>query len=207
MKGRFFIFIYLFAGCVCAREHAGLVVTEVYARYNSSGAVAAVVFNDSLRIEGIRLKDVQGRASLEFPRYVTKGGKVYRQVTVLSEWLNREIVDAIRTGRVEKKAGPVLWEITRIVPGRRETGLKAFVRVRFNDSLDVECRLFQGRKGPWVSWPSQRDRVTKKRVKQVKMNRKLKEDIEQTIINKYNTLIEEMGSNSGGAEWEQAENQ
>jgi DNA-binding cell septation regulator SpoVG len=69
------------------------------------------------------------------------------------------------------------------------SGLKAVAGVIFDEAIEIECKIFDGENGLWVSWPSQQNARTGRWKKLVDiMNYKLRESVERALIDRYKLL-------------------
>lgn len=158
-----------------------------------------IVLNDMIVIKEIKLKKTKiGQReiiNLQFPEYISKRGKVFPQVTVLSKDLRDRIISAIITSKADQLPTPVepSYKINKFSPFRRSrSSLKIFASVIFAKTLEVECKVMEGRKGPWISWPARKDESSGKYKKQVIFkSREYRKKIENDLLNKYKVSISE----------------
>lgn len=183
-----------------ARE---IVVTAVEVAPMDEGPVkglAKVTINDVVEISEIQVLKVGGRTSLKFPEYISKKGKVYPQITVHTKQANDALLNAIETGKPSAgKAKAISFKVTKFSKFTRPSKLKVFAAVMFNDAIEVECKIMEGNKGPWISWPARKpDDGGRKWINQVAIkNKAVKDAIEKTLQERYS----KMGS-GGGDEYE-----
>jgi len=180
-------------------EEEKLIVTSVS---KITGDMYEIVLNDMIVIKEIKLKKTKiGQreiVNLQFPEYISKRGKVFPQVTVLSKDLTDRITSAIITSKVEQLPAPVepSYKVNKFSPFRRsDSKLKIFASVIFANSLEVECKVMEGRKGPWISWPSRKDETSGKYLKQVVFKSKeYQKKVENDLLNRYKTSSSESSS-------------
>ncbi|PKN01687.1 MAG: hypothetical protein CVU77_04040 [Elusimicrobia bacterium HGW-Elusimicrobia-1] len=194
----------VYAETTPARE---IVVTAVEVAPMDEGPVkglAKVVINDVLEISEIQVLKVGGRTSLKFPEYVSKAGKVYPQISVQTKQANDAILQAVETGKPSaSKAKAISFKVTKFskytARGGKQSSLRVFAAVMFNDAIEVECKLMEGKKGPWISWPARApEDGGRKWINQVIIkNKNVKDAIEKTLTDRYT----KMGS-GGGDEYE-----
>lgn len=190
----------VYAETTPARE---IVVTAVEVAPMDEGPVkglAKVVINDVLEISEIQVLKVGGRTSLKFPEYVSQKGKVYPQISVQTKQANDAILQAVETGKPSAgKAKAISFKVTKFSKFTRPSKLKVFAAVMFNDAIEVECKIMEGNKGPWISWPARKpDDGGRKWINQVVIkNKAVKDAIEKTLQERYS----KMGS-GGGDEYE-----
>lgn len=166
-------------------------VTAVNVREINGKKYAEVAINDRIKIKDIEVRESNGNVTLKYPVYTGKNGRVSDEVKVLSADVDRMIAESVRTGKPSGENGEFYWVITKFSPLRKESSLKAFASVEFNDCIRVECRLYKNKSGLWVAWPSRKNENTKVWTKQVILKKDIKKDIEKALINRYNTVIEE----------------
>jgi DNA-binding cell septation regulator SpoVG len=180
-------------------QEGKLVVTAVN---KLSADTYEVVLNDMIVIKDIKLKKTKiGQreiVNLQFPEYVSKRGKIYPQVTVLSKDLTDRITSSILTSKVEQLPSPVepSYKINKFSPFKRAgSKLKIFASVIFANSLEIECKVMEGNKGPWISWPAKKDESTGKYKKQVVFKSKeYQKKVEKELLSKYSTGKSESSS-------------
>lgn len=175
-----------------------IVVSEVEVTPVDEGAVkglARVLINNVLEISEIQVLKVGGRTSLKFPEYVSKTGKIYPQITIHTKQANDAIVKAIETQKPStEKSKTISFKVTKFSKFTRPSKLKVFAAVMFNDAIEVECKVMEGSKGPWISWPSRRPEGGGKWIKQVNIkNKAVKDAIEKTLLERYSKILKEGG--------------
>jgi DNA-binding cell septation regulator SpoVG len=76
---------------------------------------------------------------------------------------------------------------------RGNKSTKVFASVIFEDDIEVECRIINGRNGLWVAWPSiLKNGVWVKNF--IFINRNLKEQVEKKLITDYTSLVQSNNS-------------
>lgn len=187
------LFIVLFFSLLYSQQTAKMLyVTDVQ---KIAENLYSITLNDLIVIKEIKVKKTKiGQreiVNIEFPTYISKRGKAYPQIVVLDKDLNDRIIKAITTGKTEKVSSVVLpnYKLGKYSPYRRSTSsLKVFASVIFEDAIEIECKIMEGRHGPWISWPSRKDETTNKWVKQVLFKSKdYQKKIEQELISRYKT--------------------
>ena len=151
-------------------------------------AKASVVLNDCLEVRDIAITKVDGKTVITYPTYVSKKGKEYPQFEVLSEQARAEIEKAVTTVKPSVKSSKsLMFKVSKFSKMKNSTSsMKAFVSVDFNSAVRVECKVMEGKKGPWVSWPSVKDEKTGQYLKQVLIiNQNVKNVVENSILRKY----------------------
>ncbi len=182
-----------------AQVSKDIVVTEVEVAPVSEGAVkglATIVLNNVIEISEIQVLKVGGRTSLKFPEYISKKGKVYPQITIHTKQANDAIVEAVETGMPsDEKAKAISFKVTKFSRFTRPSKLKVFAAVIFNDAVEVECKVMEGKRGPWISWPARKPEEGGRWIQQVKIrNKAVKDAIEKTLLERYSKMISEGGS-------------
>lgn len=164
-------------------------VTEVKIETSDNQQIATVILNSNLVIREIKInKDRQTEiVNLIYPEYLSKKGQSIPQIKIISQKLGVEISKAV-TGQQSnpEKAVDIVYKIAKIVPYKvKDSPVKAFVSVIFNNAVSVEVRVMDSPGGPWIAWPG---RKTKDGVwvKQFELTSiALKQAVEKAILNKY----------------------
>jgi DNA-binding cell septation regulator SpoVG len=169
-----------------------------------------VILNDKVRILDLCVeKNVNsGCYVLKLPEYVSKRGRPYPQVKVLLKELSDKIINSLVSGQPGKEPGQtvITWEITKFSSYKptKKSALKMFAVIKFNDAVEVECKVFDSSKGkePWVNWPAKKSKVVQTEyIPQVIIKKETREPIEQELIKRYKTYREEGGFESYSDEW------
>lgn len=156
----------------------------------------SITLNDLIIIKEIKLKKTKiGQreiSSLEFPTYISKAGKSYPQIVVNSKELNEKILNTITSMKADSVIGDVKelsFKIGKYSPYKRSrSSLKVFTSVIFADAIEIECKIMEGKKGPWISWPSRKDNASGKWIKQVSFKSKeYQKKVEEELLNRYKT--------------------
>lgn len=170
-----------------------LTVTEVEVTpvtgAGTTKAIASVVLNNAIRISEIQVKEVVGRTRLEYPSYVNKTGRVYHQLKILDPAFERELIEAITNKKDSAKpSSQVSYKVSKYSPFTRGgSSLKAFCAVTFNNKIEIECKIMEGSRGPWVSWPARAPEGGGNWINQVEIkDKKLKSSVEKALTDKYN---------------------
>ncbi len=170
-----------------------VVVTGVVLKRTGNGGAAAkrfaeVTINNVLVIKEITVSSVGGRTLIKFPEYVSRYNRVYPQVRCLTREANDAVRAAIDAGTAAAVAAPapVRYAVTRFSRFRKNSRLKAFATVSFNNAIEVECKVMHGRNGPWIAWPARPDARGGRWMKQVVIaDKRLKETIEADLLERY----------------------
>jgi len=164
---------------------------------------ATIVLNDCLEVRDIMVNKAGGKVNIVYPAYISTNGKEYPQFEVISEQAKMEIEKAIATGKPSEKAAKSLtFKVAKFSKMKKTTSsVKAFVSVDFNSAVCVECKVMDGKKGPWISWPSVKDEKTGKYLPQILIiNANVKNVVENSILRKYKDSGEEQSEEEGDQE-------
>ena len=159
-------------------------------------AVAKVMLNECIVVREIKVMKVGDRTVLRFPEYISKKGIVYPQIKFLTEEARNTVVEAIETGRPsEDRVKRVSFKVTDWFRLRRAGKRKVNVEVTFNNAVTVSCGIMEGKRGPWIAWPS---RPPEKRrrpwIKQIYIyNKEIKKSVEKLLLTKYQAMLQEEG--------------
>ncbi len=181
-----------------------LTVTEVevtpVSGAGTTKAIASVVLNNAIKISEIKVKDIAGRTKLDFPAYVNKRGKVYPQIKILDPAFEKEVTDAIvRKEPSSKPSSQISYKVSKYSPFTRGgSKLKVFCAMTFNNKIEIECKIMEGKWGGWVSWPARAPEGGGTWINQVELkDKKLKSVVEKSLTDKYES---ESGSGGGGSD-------
>ncbi|HLD30144.1 MAG TPA: hypothetical protein VJC03_07360, partial [bacterium] len=182
-------------------------ISQVKVKKVSGGnttALAEVVINNMLVISEIEVKNVSGRTFLKFPEYVSQKGKVYPQIKFLDPGIQDKILKAVQSEQPDSNpVNKASFRISKFSKFQREgSKLKYFVAVIFNDKIEVECKVMEGRSGPFVTWPARAPEGGGKWINQISVaNKQVSKAIEKEIMGR----VKEEESSSGGEEEEPEE--
>lgn len=156
---------------------------------------AEIVLNGVLKIKDIQVLKIGAETKLKFPYYVSRQGGVFPQVIIHTEEANSAILKAVKS-KLPQATGetPLEYEVTKMTP-YQSTGkgkLRAFAAVTFNQTVTVECKIMEGKKGLWVSWPARPPKVKEEPwIKQVViLDKELKKNVEKDLFRAYHEKIE-----------------
>ena len=183
-----------------------LTVTEVEVTSVSGAgttkAIASVVLNNAIKISEIKVKEIGGNTRLEYPAYVNKKGKVYPQIKILDPAFEKDVIDAIvRKEPAAKTSNQISYKVSKYSPFTRGgSKLKVFCAMTFNNKIEIECKIMEGKWGGWVSWPARAPEGGGTWINQVEIkDKKLKSVVEKTLTDKYDS--ESGGSSSSGDDY------
>jgi len=165
-------------------------VTEEAPR--SEQANAEIVVNQVLKISDIKVQRSGGKTMLIFPEYVSRKGRVFPQVRLITAQANKAVRAAVEHGETSGAGAPTAklsYRVSGCTVFKKKSRLKGIVVIRFNDAVEVECKLVAGKNGTWIVWPESRRRYGEKSRPQVTvLDKRMKESIEQDILGRlYST--------------------
>ncbi|MBA3066803.1 SpoVG family protein [bacterium] len=169
-----------------------LTVTEVEVTpvqgAGTTKAVASIVLNNAIKISEIKVKEIAGKTKLDFPAYVNKRGKVYPQIKILDPAFEKDVIDAINKKEPSAKtSSQISYKVSKYSPFTRGgSKLKVFCAMTFNNKIEIECKIMEGKWGGWVSWPARAPAGGGTWINQVEIkDKKLKEVVEQSLTKRY----------------------
>ena len=158
--------------------------------------VAKVMLNECIVVREIKVMKVDDKTVLKFPEYISKKGIVYPQIKFLTKEARNAVVEAIETGKPsENKVERVSFKVTDWFRLRRAGKRKVNVEVTFNNAVAVSCGIMEGKRGPWVAWPSRPPEKGRHRwIKQIYIYDKgVKKAVEKLLLTKYEAMLQEEG--------------
>ncbi|MDD5259782.1 MAG: septation protein SpoVG family protein [bacterium] len=170
-------------------------VTAVVLTTVEGRETAAVTLNDHLVIREIKInrEHRSGIITLVYPEYISKQERVIPQVVVESQKLGEEIRKAV----AEQKPGTekpvdIVYKIVKISKYRdKNSQVKAFSSIIFNNAVRVEARIMDSASGLWIAWPGRKAKDGAW-VKQFDLvSQPLKQAIEKAILAKYTVVQSE----------------
>jgi len=156
--------------------------------------VAKVMLNECIVVREIKVMKVDDRTVLKFPEYTSKKGIVYPQIKFLKEEIRNAIVKAIETGKPsQEKLEQVSFKVTDWFRLRGAGKRKVNAEVTFNNAVAVSCGIMEGKRGPWIAWPSRPpEKGRGSWVKQIYIyDEKVKKAIEKLLLTKYEATLKE----------------
>ena len=143
----YFIFIVFFS--FLNISFAETAITRIEVKDNAYN----VAFNGVFTISNIVLKEKNGEYDIVFPVYASKG-KVYAQFGILKRNFRKDLAKALKEMRESDEHFETSFAINKFSLSKKGGNIKAFASVIFNDDIEVECRVMDGKNGLWVAWPS-----------------------------------------------------
>ena len=158
--------------------------------------VAKVMLNECIVVREIKVMKGDNRTVLKFPEYISKRGIVYPQIKFLKEEVGDAIVKAIETGKPsQEKLEQVSFKVTDWFRLRGAGKRKVNVEITFNNAVAVSCGIMEGKRGPWIAWPSRPpEKGRGSWVKQIYIyDERIKKSIEKLLLTKYEAMSQEEG--------------
>lgn len=151
-------------------------------------AIASIVLNSAIKISEIEVKKVSGKTRLRYPRYVSKRGRIYPQIKILDPVVEKMIISAI--DKKEPSSTPsnrISYRVSKYSPFTRGgSSLKVFCAVTFNNKVKIECKIMEGKSGPWISWPARAPEDGGRWINQIEIkDKKLKKVVEKALLKRY----------------------
>jgi len=152
------IFIFFIKFSVNGETKNVFSVTEI----EMTEGIAQVVLNDSIEIKSIELVITSTGTKLNLPM----------GVEIQDKYLEESLISAIESGQPSvEKTKSVSYKVTELLRG----GEIVIGKVVFNNSVFIECKILEAKKGPWVLWPKN-FRI---------INNAFRKMIEKSLIAKY----------------------
>jgi len=158
--------------------------------------VAKVMLNECIVVREIKVVKVDNRTVLKFPEYINKRGIVYPQIKFLKEEARNAVMKAIETGKpAEQKVEQVSFKITDWFRLRGAGKRKVNAEITFNNAVVISCGIMEGKRGPWIAWPSRPPEKGRGRwVKQIYIyDERIEKSIENLLMTKYEAMLQEEG--------------
>lgn len=177
MLKQIFIFLsilLLFVVQICA---ANLNVTKLTKTNNKIN----IEFNNTLQLSDFTLEN----NNLISPFYENKGTKYY-----FFYFLNRDFKTNIITA-INKKENintnskeKIEYKINKCSIVKKPKTILSFMSVIFNDSIEVNCNILNGKYGLWVAWPSIKEKDKWTKIFNIK-DKNLKDEIDTELLKFY----------------------
>lgn len=173
---RFLFILLLFLFCITSYA-SNLNVTKI----TSKNSKIDIEFNHTLKLQDFVLVD----GNLISPFYESNGNKYYF-FYFLDRKLKSNIIEQINnkknitTGTKEK----IEYKINKCNIVKAPKTILAFMSVIFNDNIEINCNILNGKYGLWVAWPSVKEKDVWIKLFDIK-DKKLKEEIETNLLKHY----------------------
>ena len=140
-----------------------------------------IEFNNTLQLSDFTLEN----NNLISPFYESKGNKHY-----FFYFLNRDFKTNIITAINKKEnnntnlKGKIEYKINKCSIVKNPKTILAFMSVIFNDSIEVNCNILNGKYGLWVAWPSIKEKDKWIKIFNIK-DKNLKDEIDTELLKFY----------------------
>ncbi|MDR2396143.1 MAG: SpoVG family protein [Endomicrobium sp.] len=169
-------FIIIFLNCA----FASLKITAISNKNNKFN----IILNNSIQILNIELQNNE----LKFPTYKSKN-KQYQQFSILKRDFKIYLKDSLLGNKVLSNNRDISFNTNKLYILRNNTGIKAFASVIFDNEIEIECRIIQGKNSLWIAWPS--NKINDRWVKNFKfIDKNLQKKVETKLIVDYTTYHE-----------------
>ena len=169
------LLIFLFSISVYSAELKATKITNINNKIN-------VEFNNTLQLKNFTLTD----NNLVSPFYESKGNKYYF-FSFLSRDFKNNIIKAANDKSnkiVDNTKGLIEYKINKCTIVKQPKTILAFMSVIFNDTVEINCNILNGKYGLWVAWPSIKEKDKWNKLFEIK-DKNLKEEIETNLIKHY----------------------
>ncbi len=147
----------------------------------SDSSAVSIELNNVILLKSLSLHN----DTLKLPSYKSNN-KEYFYFSILDRNLKNKIIEEIKNKNTEyKTAGNnTEYKINKFFIPREPKTAKAFVSVIFNDKIEVNCTVLNGKYGLWVAWPSKKENNKWNKLFYIN-DKQLKEKIEKEILETY----------------------
>ncbi|MCX5778276.1 MAG: hypothetical protein NTU66_03515 [Elusimicrobia bacterium] len=149
--------------------------------------LAEITINGELTIKEIEIRTVGGRLDVRFPEYISRRGRVYPQIRLVSRQAHDAVYAALtaktpsRTSYSSLSYAVTEWKIITA-----KSKIKAVATVSFNDAVAIECKVIATKFGLWVAWPARQPSGGGKWIDQVNfLDARLKDAITKDILRRH----------------------
>jgi DNA-binding cell septation regulator SpoVG len=151
---------------------------------------AELEINKAIKIREIEIIGTGEKQELRFPAYHSSRKKVYPQVRLLTPQAVEAARRAVITRQADNAGVPgaaaLRYKIVSLKRFRRPSSIKALATVRFNNALDVECKVMDGRNDRWIAWPARKPSGGGQWIKQVTItDETLRGAVEAELLDAY----------------------
>jgi DNA-binding cell septation regulator SpoVG len=175
--------VLIFVAVICLSLSSVLFADLKITRIQKTAEFYEVVLNNDIKISNIFLRD----NVLEFPKYKNKN-KIYKQIAVLRTNFKNYLLDVLLTNNTFSGKCITSFKINKMSVLKDNKYIKAFASIIFDDDIEVECRIMNGKKGLWIAWPS--DLKCGIWVKNFTfINKSLQKNIEKKLIADYTSTV------------------
>jgi len=144
-----------------------------------------IELNQTLQLEGLKLRNVNSDIKVLIPYYV-KNNIQYPYFSFLDLRFKSYIINSIKSNTINGiQPDAVKYKISRIRQNFNDSNICASTFVTFNDLIEIECFIVKDKNALRVLWPSA---MTKDKTNTLLFSIKdlaLKGQIENEILNRY----------------------
>ncbi len=153
---------------------------------------ADIVFNNAIKVRGVMVANISDKINFKFPEYISAKKQTYPQVKLLTAEANELVRKALETKEPQGGNNIALkYRISKFKKISSPSKINIVASVVFNESIEIECKVIEGRNGPWVLWPSEKRKDIGRWRKQIVItDYSLRESVERDLIERYNKLSE-----------------
>ena len=177
-KKLFFLLIFIL--CFNKLVAGNLNLTKI----NTKNGTIQIEFNDTLQLSNFILID----GKLISPFYESNNNKHYF-FYFLDRNFKNAIINSIQGKPVTNNNSNKKFEykVNKCILVKKPKKILAFMSVIFDDSIEVNCNLLNGKYGFWIAWPAIKEKDKWNKLFNIK-DRKLKEEIETMLIKYYKQI-------------------
>jgi len=159
-----------------------LVLTGLKFEDRGSVLSGSIVLNNVLKINGVLVRYIDGKAIVELPGSCSKDGS--RSLIFVRNGAREEILQHILDKDIEGYNGKGIdFSVRNLAIPKNRKGASVSCRVVFNDFLDVVCYVKDGLKSSRVLWPKMKGSNGWVDIVDIQ-DKGLREDIEEEICKK-----------------------
>lgn len=117
----------------------------------------SIEFNNTIEIHGLKLGKYGNKETLQSPFYKSKNNKYY-YFSFLDKKFKENLISEIKSNKniYKKSTQEIDYKINKFKIINTSSKAKAFVSVIFNDAVEIQCSVLNGKYGLWVQWPSEK---------------------------------------------------
>jgi len=151
-------------------------------KITNTGNKIDIEFNKTLQLKDFKLVD----NNLVSPFYESKGNKHYFFYFLNRDFKNNIIKAAKDKSNtiIESTTVPIEYKINKCNIVKKPKTILAFMSVIFNDTVEINCNILNGKYGLWVAWPAIKEKDKWNKLFEIK-DKNLKEEIETKLIKYY----------------------
>ena len=172
----FLLLIFLFSIEIYSSDLEITKITNINNKIN-------VEFNNTLQLKDFTLSD----NNLISPFYENKGNKYYF-FYFLNRNLKKEIIEKTNNKNniiiKNDTKNSIEYKINKCNIVKMPKTILAFMSVIFNDTIEINCNMLNGKYGLWIGWPAIKEKDKWNKLFEIK-DKELKEKIEIELIKYY----------------------